>query len=480
MIVCRPHRALIQENLATLRFVVVYLLLQLFIFEICCHARDCDGSPPFVVQRSYNIGMDAKGQGCLKEIGAWERIEPHCAEVVGRVDFLPGGDKPQEVDFIAKFGYPIKVIQRDCLTALLREEIEVKYSDKIKILYNTECKSIQWGKGANDPVKITFQKTQRVFRAGEVRGARPAVEPVGEPLYVVADFVVGADGSSSRVRDAMECDPDAEEGFQVVRYPDANVRVFKTITLTVPEGQRINVDYSAVSLDDIIIDALPLKDGQMIGVVLFRPDDKRVLEAKTPEQVKELFMKYLPMFMPFIDEEGYGAFGAKREQRLPSFQYCGPVVHRRSNTLLLGDAIHTVKPFFGFGINTALDDITWLDRCLSQHASSRADALRLFSELRGTEAVSIVEVSQELDQPGLKGLLAFFVPLLLDSLFDKLMPGVFYPNILIYCRKEGVSFTEARSRKARDLKIQLSFLSAQLLWGSTAAKLYMGQRRVIL
>jgi hypothetical protein len=204
MIVCRPHRALIQENLATPRFVVVYLLLQMFIFEICCHARNCDGCPPFIVQRSYNIGMDAKGQGCLKEIGAWERIEPHCAEVVGRVDFLPGGDKPQEVDFIAKFGYPIKVIQRDCLTALLREEIEVKYSHKIKINYNTECKSIQWGKGANDPVKLTFQNTRRVFRAGEVHGARPAVEPVGEPLYVVADFVVGADGSSSRVRDSIE------------------------------------------------------------------------------------------------------------------------------------------------------------------------------------------------------------------------------------------------------------------------------------
>ena len=150
------------------------------------------------------------------------------------------------------------------------------------------------------------------------------------------------------------------------------------------------------------------------GVVLFRPHDTRVTEASTGQQVKELFSTYLPMFMPFVDEDGYAAFAAKREQRLPAFQYCGalqllpiccsmlqyvvvcctvlhgvarcctvllentytrahthththayihtywhihtythiktgPVVHRRHNTVLLGDAIHTVKPFFGFG-----------------------------------------------------------------------------------------------------------------------------------
>ena len=163
------------------------------------------------MQRSYNIGMDAKGQGCLKEIGAWERVEPHCAEVVGRVDWMPGGDKPQEVDFIEKFGYPIKVIQRDCLTALLREEIEDKYAEKIKLLYNTECTSITWGNSPGEPVRLQFQRTRRITPTGEVPGARPTVESVGAPLIVDADFVVGADGANSRVRDAMESDPGAEE-----------------------------------------------------------------------------------------------------------------------------------------------------------------------------------------------------------------------------------------------------------------------------
>jgi len=164
-----------------------------------------------LLQRSYNIGMDAKGQGLLKSIGAWERVESHCAEVVGRVDYMPGGDTPVEVDFIEKFGYPIKVIQRDCLTAVLHEEIEAKYADKIAMLYNHECSSLLWGAQPGDPVRLQFQQTQRIVQEGEVRGARPTVVPVGEPISIVADFVVGADGASSRVRDAMECDTEAEE-----------------------------------------------------------------------------------------------------------------------------------------------------------------------------------------------------------------------------------------------------------------------------
>ena len=389
---------------------------------------------------------------------------------------MPGSDTPQTVDFIEKFGSPIQVIQRDCLTALLREEIDAKYSTKIRMEFNTECQSIDWGEDPVDPVKLRFQRTHRTFPHGEVRGSRPTVVPVGEPWVVEADFVVGADGAASRVRQAMEADPSKESGFDVVRFADNNMRVFKTISLNVPDGYQHDVDYSAVSLEDIIIDALPLKDGKMIGVVLFRPDDSRVTEAKTGAQARELFEKYLPQFVPFINDEGFAAFAAKREQRLPSFQYCGPVVHRRANTVLLGDAIHTVKPFFGFGINTALDDIRWLDHCLSCHPTSRAEALAAFSSMRGTEAVSIVEISHQMDQPGIKGLLAFLGPLVLDSLFEKLMPGVFHPNLLIYCREEGMTFTEARRRKKRDLQIQLSFLSAQVCWGGMAAKMYTSER----
>jgi len=35
--------------------------------------------------------------------------------------------------------------------------------------------------------------------------------------------------------------------------------------------------------------------------------------------------------------------------------------------VLAGDAIHTVKPYFGLGVNSALDDVRWRSQCLQQH-----------------------------------------------------------------------------------------------------------------
>ena len=36
---------------------------------------------------------------------------------------------------------------------------------------------------------------------------------------------------------------------------------------------------------------------------------------------------------------------------------------------MLGDSIHTVKPYFGLGVNSALEDVCVLDACLDEYAS---------------------------------------------------------------------------------------------------------------
>ena len=38
---------------------------------------------------------------------------------------------------------------------------------------------------------------------------------------------------------------------------------------------------------------------------------------------------------------------------------------RGSSTVLLGDTIHTVKPYFGLGLNSALEDVRYLEEALA-------------------------------------------------------------------------------------------------------------------
>ena len=60
--------------------------------------------------------------------------------------------------------------------------------------------------------------------------------------------------------------------------------------------------------------------------------------------------------------------------RLPSFQCVEGDIHKsfspksQAGVVVLGDAIKAVKPYFGQGANSALEDVAVLSRCLEQAA----------------------------------------------------------------------------------------------------------------
>ena len=83
---------------------------------------------------------------------------------------------------------------------------------------------------------------------------------------------------------------------------------------------------------------------------------------KTANDAKKFFNEYLPMFNPVIKEEDYKIFAEKKMSHLPTFMYAGPHIFKGQTTALLGDSIHTVKPYFGLGLNTAFEDILALNK----------------------------------------------------------------------------------------------------------------------
>jgi kynurenine 3-monooxygenase len=61
--------------------------------------------------------------------------------------------------------------------------------------------------------------------------------------------------------------------------------------------------------------------------------------------------------------------------------------------VLVGDAAHAVYPFYGQGMNSALEDCLVLDQCLARDPTDRAGALAAFERMRKPHTDVLAELS---------------------------------------------------------------------------------------
>lgn len=113
--------------------------------------------------------------------------------------------------------------------------------------------------------------------------------------------------------------------------------------------------------------------GSQIGQIFFNIDDDEVLGITTEEQAAEFLKTEFPNMFPLIPHSEVKAFVQQPSSKVPTFQYAWPDLHYSNSVVLAGDAIHTVKPYFGLGVNSALDDVRWLHQCLTQHPVRNPD-----------------------------------------------------------------------------------------------------------
>jgi len=464
--------------------------------------------------RSYNVGVSGRGQIALEKLGACERVLRYCKQVNGRMDWSP--QNPNGVTRLTEKKYATQVIQRDRLVAVLLEEIEEKYSDKVTVFHETACAACEWlpGGGATltrEPAeRIEKREDEDVGETAEMRDdadvdetKTPYADETKTPYADAArvrvvepfvPFVVGAEGATRR--NAVLSAMDGDGGVRVTRYADTNPRVYKTIPIDLPEPEfRSDLNYSARTKDGVALECLPTKEGMLVGILLVKPGDAKtcaILESK--HKLREYFDTQFPMFAPYVSDENLARMAKRRLSALPTFSHAGgESAHRVDTSLLassdaqntkkggkdalelelggaclLGDSIHTVKPYFGLGVNSAFEDVCVLDACLDEIAEIAAgdatgdiswtSALPLFSARRAADAKALVDISRGFDG----GFLTFVLPLILDGVFHKALPNVFMPNTIQMLQKEDWTFSRVARRKRAERVAQVAILSTLL------------------
>ena len=448
--------------------------------------------------RSYNVGVSGRGQIALEKLGACERVLRYCKRVNGRMDWSP--QSPDGVMRLSDKKYATQVIQRDRLVAVLLEEIEEKYGAQVTVFHETACSKCEWLPGGG--ATLTREPASNGADGADATTSSETADEKDAPFVSVrvvepfVPFVVGAEGATRKnaVLDAM----DGDGGVAVTRYADTNPRVYKTIPINLPTDTfRSDLNYSARTKDGVALECLPTKEGMLVGILLVKPGDAKtcaILESKN--KLRKYFDEQFPMFAPHVEDDDLARMAKRRLSTLPTFSHAGEKsVHRvdidfdaSKNTnknknknktadalelggaCLLGDSIHTVKPYFGLGVNSAFEDVCVLDACLDEiaaraasgggdsSASSWTSALPLFSARRAADAKALVDISRGFDG----GFLTFVLPLILDGIFHKALPGLFMPNTIQMLQKEDWTFSRVARRKRTERVAQVAILSTLL------------------
>ena len=431
--------------------------------------------------KHYLVGLGGRGQVALKEIGAWEGVvEPFCSTVVGRKDWNPGASVDEGVERIfTDRPYKTRVIPRDRMVSCMYEHVKATYPE-VEFQHGVEVSSIKWVEESEQELAVLNCEpcvTSDSSPVGEAE-ACAALEDGPGAFELRTSLLIGADGTRRTIANAMEADDAGRlnpfRRFRVTRYADTSVRVYKTVALSFPPDWRRDINYSCRT-PTINFDALPTLDGEYCGVLLIKPDDAAAQSLPDVAKAREYFDELLPQFSPAISDATLSQVIAKPPSRLPVFRFVGPRLHRGASTVLLGDAIHTVKPYFGLGVNSAFEDVTALSRALDE-ARTPARALEAYSRKRAPEAKALVQLSRSFDRSGFAAFLTFVLPLILDGIFHGAMPKLFAPNTLQMLQRVDVSFEQIRWRKRLDRAVQVALLGAA---GAAIAKAVISGARLI-
>lgn len=451
-------------------------------------------------QRSINLAISHRGITALEAVNpaAARRFLQDAIPMRGRmIHTLSGELDSQTYDR-----------DRQCINsidrALLNEGLldEASASSDVQILFNHKVTAVDF-----DHKFITVQDNTS-----------------GRNFRVRFDFLIGADGSYSVTRRQM---------MRVVRM-DYSQEYIKDeyIELKMPAGR--NVDGQPVFLLDphhlhiwprhsFMLIALPNKD-RSFTCTLFAPIS--VLDGlRTPEAIISWFHRYFPDALRAIGEKVL-VNDFMKNPRCPLICTKSSPYHYKDRAILLGDAAHSMVPFYGQGLNCGLEDVRVLSALLAQKGVAAAtpgdvatsindvderlaSALSYYSENRHQDLVAICDLAMDnyvemrhsvttltyLCRKAIDNVLysissprpislPSLVPLLSRMPFTTMDPRGWLPLYTMVTFRPDISYATARRKAARQASILtgLQYTGVVLLGAAGTLFIYstkiMGQSRI--
>ena len=336
-------------------------------FQVDIYERRGDMRKEWVeAGKSIKLTLAERGLHALRELGLEDEVKEKCCVPLrgravhsgkGDVAFIPYGKDDREV---------IWCFSRTDLNSLLLDRAE-EYPG-IRIHFHKKC------------IQIDKETSSAVFQD----------DKTGEIGRAEADFLIGADGAFSTVRQQMQ------RGERADYRQDFLPWAYKELTILGGGDGRPQMDVNALHIwpcGDHMLFALPNMEGSFNGVCCLPLGGEHSFNSiRTGEDVVALFKAHFGdalVCMPNIVEE-YESRPISDFLTIRTSRW-----YHRGRIVLVGDAAHTVVPFYGQGMNCAFEDCSILDKCLERHGEDREAAFAEYQALRKHNADTLADLSIE-------------------------------------------------------------------------------------
>jgi kynurenine 3-monooxygenase len=367
--------------------------------------------------RSINLAVSVRGIYALEQAGVWSELRDIAIPMRGRLMhlltgeliFQPYGQDETEV---------INSVSRAALNIALLDAAEAA---GVAIHFQQRClgcaradDGIVGCARADDGIVVRFRDEQS-----------------GQETAIGAEVVIGADGSSSAVREEIARSPEFRLSQERLNYG------YKELTIPARQGGSHAMEMRALHIwprGSYMLIALPNVDGTY-GCILFLPfEGERGFDALDSKfKVVDFFRANFPDALALMPNlaENYFANPTGSMVTVRCFPW-----HQEGNILLLGDAAHAIVPFFGQGINCGFEDCTCLLELLDAALTSGAESVdwqKLFTDFENsrkpnTEAIAdlalenFVEMRDRVADPH------FLFKKKVDLALETRFPGIYIPK----------------------------------------------------
>ncbi|MBV9494199.1 MAG: FAD-dependent monooxygenase [Acidobacteria bacterium] len=315
--------------------------------------------------RSINLGLSKRGIAALSEVGLRDEVLSLAVPMEGRVihtldgtaRFQPYGKNRQEV---------LHSIDRNELNDLLLDRAEAHPS--VQLHFEHRCVGVD-----------------AATRSIQIADATGTVTPI------TADWIVGADGAFSKIREEMQRGQRAnfskeflEWGYKELNLParpDGTSQLKLNALHVWPRGHCLIVSHANRNGSHTLTLFLPFEG----------PDSFATLPDRTA--ISSFFTRYFPDLVPQLPEllaqwERHPVGSLVTTRTAPW--------HLNDWIVLIGDSCHAVYPFYGQGMNSAFEDCSALSAALTTtHPTSRLDAFRSYERSRRPHTDTLAELSKE-------------------------------------------------------------------------------------